>query len=170
MAAGLRRLVNWRAFLTVLSSAPSSAQPKLLSDNDPDSVSILISDTPHGRSASSLLARTTIRRITSAPTLGNLPRHLRSSHCAQCGLLSCSLESLERHVARCPNGGARHLLHHGLIKSLRHIVEEARVPKVSIVEDARGLREGDATRPRDFVVWTSRSQAGTLSLKLNGYN
>ena len=55
-------------------------------------------------------------------------------------------------MARCPNGGARHLMHYGLIKSLRHIVEEAGVPKASIVEEARGLREGDATRPRDFVV------------------
>jgi len=43
-------------------------------------------------------------------------------------------------------------VHHGLIKSLRHIVEEAGVPKASSVEEARGLRDGDATRPGDLVV------------------
>ena len=43
-------------------------------------------------------------------------------------------------------------MHHGLIKSLRHIVEEARIPKVAIEEEARGLRDGDATRPGDEVV------------------
>jgi len=43
-------------------------------------------------------------------------------------------------------------MHHGFIKSLRHIVEEAGFPKASIVEEARGLRVGDATRPGDLVV------------------
>ena len=43
-------------------------------------------------------------------------------------------------------------MHHGLIKSYRHIVEEARVPKAAIVEEARGLRDGDATRLGDLVV------------------
>ncbi len=43
-------------------------------------------------------------------------------------------------------------MHHSLIKSLRHIVEEAGVPKASIVEEARGLRDGDDRRPGDLVV------------------
>jgi hypothetical protein len=43
-------------------------------------------------------------------------------------------------------------MHHGLIKILRGIVEEAGVPKATIVEEARGLRLGDATRRRDIVV------------------
>jgi len=43
-------------------------------------------------------------------------------------------------------------MHHGLIKTLRGIVEEAGVPKASIVKEARGLRTGDATRPGDIVV------------------
>ena len=55
--------------------------------------------------------------------------------------------SLERHVARCPNGGARHMMHHGLIKNLRTIVEESGVPKAAIVEEARGMRQDDRTRP-----------------------
>jgi hypothetical protein len=43
-------------------------------------------------------------------------------------------------------------MQHGLIKSLRVIVEEAGVPKAVIVEEARGLRAGDATRHGDLVV------------------
>jgi len=55
-------------------------------------------------------------------------------------------------VARCPNGGARHLMHHGLIKTLRKIVEESAVPQNSIVEEARGLRPDDRSRHEDLVV------------------
>ena len=55
-------------------------------------------------------------------------------------------------MARCPNGGARHLMHHGLIKTLHGIVEEAGVPKASIMEEARELRQDDRTRPGDLVV------------------
>jgi hypothetical protein len=43
-------------------------------------------------------------------------------------------------------------MHHDLIKTLRGIVEEARVPKASIVEEARGMRPDDCTRPGDLVV------------------
>jgi hypothetical protein len=43
-------------------------------------------------------------------------------------------------------------MHHGLIKTLRGIVEAAGVPKASIVEEARGLRPRDATRPGGIVV------------------
>ena len=43
-------------------------------------------------------------------------------------------------------------MHHGLIKPLRVNVEETCVPKAAIVEEARGLRAGDATRPSDLVV------------------
>ena len=100
MAAGLQRFAEWRAFLVVLSSAPPSPKPILLSHTGHGSVSILISDKPHGRSTPPLLARTTIRRITGAPSLGDLPPHRRSPHCPQCGLPSCSPKALERHVPR----------------------------------------------------------------------
>ena len=63
-----------------------------------------------------------------------------------------SLESLERHVTRWPKGGTRHLMHHGIIKTLRVIVEKARVPKASIVEKSRGLRTCDTSRQGDLVV------------------
>ncbi len=43
-------------------------------------------------------------------------------------------------------------MHHGLIKTLRGIVEESGVPKASIVEEARGLRPDDRSRPCDLVV------------------
>jgi hypothetical protein len=43
-------------------------------------------------------------------------------------------------------------MHHGLIKSLRYLVEKARIFKAAIVKEARGLREGDATRPDDLAV------------------
>ena len=52
----------------------------------------------------------------------------------------------------CPNGGARHLMHHGRIKTLRGIVEESEVPKGVILEESRGVRHGDATSPRDLAV------------------
>ncbi len=44
------------------------------------------------------------------------------------------------------------MMHHGLIKTLRGIVEEYGVPKASIVEEARGLRQDDHSRPGDLVV------------------
>ena len=44
-------------------------------------------------------------------------------------------------------------MHHGLIKTLRGIVEEAGVPITSIVEEAtRGIRPEDRARPGDLVV------------------
>ena len=42
-------------------------------------------------------------------------------------------------------------MHHGLIKTLRGIVEESGVPKATIVE-ARGMRADDRSRPGDLVV------------------
>ena len=44
------------------------------------------------------------------------------------------------------------MMHHGLIKTLRGIIEESGVPKAAIVEEAIGLRQGDATRRGDIVV------------------
>jgi len=44
------------------------------------------------------------------------------------------------HVAWCPNGGARHLMHNGLIKTPRGIIEESGVPKAAIgpkIEDLK---------------------------------
>ena len=43
-------------------------------------------------------------------------------------------------------------MHHGLMKTLRGIIEESGVPKGPILEEGRGLRPGDATRPGDLVV------------------
>ena len=43
-------------------------------------------------------------------------------------------------------------MHHGLIKTLWTIVEEFGVPKVVIVEEARGMRQDDQTRSGDLVV------------------
>ena len=55
-------------------------------------------------------------------------------------------------MARCPNGGARHLMHHGLIKTLRGVVEEFGVPRASIIEEARGMPPDDRSRPGDLGV------------------
>ena len=44
------------------------------------------------------------------------------------------------------------MMHHGLIKTLRSIVEECGVPKEAIMEEARGLRLDDRTRPGDLVI------------------
>jgi hypothetical protein len=43
-------------------------------------------------------------------------------------------------------------MHHGLIKTLRGIVEEAGIPKASIIEKAGGNRLDECTRPGDLVV------------------
>ena len=43
-------------------------------------------------------------------------------------------------------------MHHGLIKTIRGIVDESGVPKASIVEEARGMRPEGRTRPGDLVV------------------
>ncbi len=43
-------------------------------------------------------------------------------------------------------------MHHNLIKTVRGIVDESGVPKASIVEEARGIRHDDRTRPGDLVV------------------
>ena len=53
VVSGLRRLQDWRSFLSVLASAPPSTRPKLLSHSGHVSVSILIFDTPLGRKSSS---------------------------------------------------------------------------------------------------------------------
>ena len=57
-------------------------------------------------------------------------------------------------------------MHHWLIKTLRGIVEEARVPKASIIEEARGMRPDDYTRPGDLVVLDSA--AGGRHLVIDG--
>jgi len=44
------------------------------------------------------------------------------------------------------------MMHHGMIKTLRGIVEESGVPKASIVEKARGLRHDDCFHPGDLAV------------------
>jgi len=152
VAAELRRLSDWRSFLSILSTAPTSIKLKLLSHSGHGIVSILLSDTLLGRNASTPLARATIRRIIGAPSIGDLPPEHHSISCPQCGLPTGTPKSLERHVARCPNGGAHHRIHHGLVNTLCVIVEEVGVPSASIAEEARGLMTGDANHHRDLVV------------------
>jgi len=56
-------------------------------------------------------------------------------------------------------------MHHGLIKTLRGIVEESRVPKGAIlVHEARGLRYGDATRPGGLAVLDFAAEGKHLSI------
>ena len=81
VSAGLRRLQDWRTFLSVLADAPLSTQPKLLSHYGQGSVDVLVSDIPLGRSVSPPLARCTIRHICGATTLGDIPLGLRSPSC-----------------------------------------------------------------------------------------
>jgi len=154
VATGFRRLFDWRAFLSIIGDAPPppSTQPKLLSHSGHGCVAILTSDVPLGRSASPALARTTIRRICGASSLRDFPIGRRSPSCPKCGLPADAPDALERHVARCPNWGARHLMHRGLSNTLHRIIEESGVPKAAIVEETRGLRPGDANRLGDTVV------------------
>ena len=83
---------------------PPSTRAKLLSHFGDGSVAILLFDTPLDRSASTPLARTTIRRICGAPSLGNIPLELRSPSCPQCGLNAGEPEALERTWRGAPMG------------------------------------------------------------------
>ena len=44
------------------------------------------------------------------------------------------------------------MMQYGWIKTLRGIVEDSGVPKASIIEEAKGLRQDDRSRPGDLVV------------------
>ena len=151
VASGLRKLTEWRAFLSLQASSSSENKPKLLTHSGHGSVSILHSDIPPSRAVSALTARMTIRRITGAPCLGR-ERITSSTRCPQCGLTASTDESLERHVVRCPNGGMRHIMHYGLVQVLKSIIKDVGIPEISVVTEARGLRSSYASRPGDVVV------------------
>ena len=110
IAAKLRKLTEWRHFFQVHQRTAARDQPKLLAHARHGSVTVLHSDTPLGQRASVEVARTTIKRITGAVSLGRR-KSKALHHCPQCGIQAGQVESLERHVVRCPNGGMRHLLH-----------------------------------------------------------
>jgi hypothetical protein len=152
VASRIRKWRDWRDFFDLHSSAPARDQPKLLTHAGHGSVTILQSDRPLGQLASAEVARTTIRRISGASSLG---RHSLTAkqHCPQCGVQGGEQESLERHVVRCPNGGMRHLFHAGLVGVIKDILKEAAVPDASVVVEARGLRPEDKTRPGDIVAF-----------------
>jgi len=144
VAAGLRRLGNGEHSRPHLQPPPPQPDPN---SSPPLAMAYdmayghrhnLIRHTPWPECIHPL-ARTTIRRICGAPSLGDIPPERRSLACPRCGLPAGGPEALERHVAQCPNGGARHLMHHGLIKTLCGIVEESGVPKATIVQEAMGL-------------------------------
>ena len=109
------------------------------------------SDIPPGRAVSALTVHMTIRRITSAPSLGR-ERLTSSIRCPQCGLSACADESLERYVVRCPNGGMRHKMHYGLVEVLKSIIKDVGIRDMAVVTEARGLRSSYASRPGDVVV------------------
>jgi hypothetical protein len=102
------------AFFALHNRTPARDQPKLLTHVGHGSFTLLKSDKPLGHQASADIARTTIRRITRAPSLG---RHMLTTmhQCPQCGVNAGEEESLERHVVRWPNGGMLHLFHAGMV-------------------------------------------------------
>jgi len=151
VASRLRKLIEWRAFLSLQASSSYENKPKLLTHSGHGSVSILHSDIPPGRAVSALTTRMTIRRITGAPSLGR-ERITSSTRCPLCGLTASIDESLERHVVRCPNGGMRHRMHYGVVQVLKSIIKDVGIPEISVVTEARGLRSSDASRPGDVVV------------------
>ena len=138
LAAGLRKLVEWRAFLNFHNEPPPFTQPKILTHSGHNKVSIMHSDKPHGRAVSSSTARAIIHRITGAPYLGIL-RFYVGTHCPKCGLTIGSGESLERHVVLFPNWGMRHMMHSGMIGFLVSILTGVRLPYIAVVTKARGL-------------------------------
>ncbi len=67
-------------------------------------------------------------------------------------MLAGAEESLERHVVRCPNGDMRHLMHAGLVGVIKLILKKAGVPDALVVQEARGLRATDRSRPGNVVT------------------
>ena len=139
IAAGIRRLSEWRRFLDILGAAPDHTRAKLLTHYGHDNVSVLLTNTPHAKNASPKVARVTIRRITGAPALGHHQCEA-SDACPVCDTRGNAPGSLEQHAARCPARGARAFMHAGLISTLQKVLKEAGVPTSSTPTEARGLR------------------------------
>ena len=154
IAAGLRRLAEWRSFLDVHSnSSPSEQQTKMLTHSGHGSVSALKLDTTQAKAVSPQCARVMIRRITGSAALGK-DQLDTSATCTQCDHPAGSPEALERHAIRCPNGSQRPLhacwfgcCHYG------HTTADGRDPKELqiIVVEKKGLRPY-RSRPGDVVV------------------
>ncbi len=152
VAAGLRRLQDWRKFLDILSASPTQVRTKLLSHSGHGSVSVLHSDIHHAGNVSAEAARVTIRRLTGAPALGRRQRGPTHA-CPVCDTRGSVPEALEQHAVRCPAGGARAYMHAGLITTLQKVLQEAGVSTSATLTEARGLRgRVDRTRPGDIVV------------------
>ena len=85
IAAKLRKLTEWRHFFDLHKRTPSRDQPKQLTHAGHGSVIVLRSDIPLGQRVLAEIAKTTIRRITCAKSLG---RHSLTTlqHCPQCGV------------------------------------------------------------------------------------
>jgi hypothetical protein len=94
IAARVRKMTDWRKFFTLHNKTPAGDQPKLLTHAGHGSVTLLQSDTPLGRQASAEIARTTIRRIIGAQSLG---RHSLTTmrHCPRCGVPARDGKALE---------------------------------------------------------------------------
>ena len=152
IAAGIRKLVNWRDFFDTYNSAPQAEKIKLLSHAGHGSVSVLLANTPRTRNVSAQAVRVTIRRVTGSAALGS-DRLQPGTTCKVCDLpASADPEALERHSVRCPNGGQRHFMHSGLVMVLLNVLLEAGVPRSTILFEMRGLRSTDRTRPGDVVA------------------
>ena len=117
------------------------------------SVTVVESDTPLGQYALASTTRTTIRRITCAPCLGRL-RVSALQCCPQCGKPTRTDDSLDTHVCGSMPKWRHETYHaHGASAiSIRAMVKEAGVPDASPIEEARGLRAADNSRPRDIVA------------------
>ena len=151
IAAGLRRLAEWRSFLDIYHNSPQSEQTKMLTHSGHGSVTALKLNTTQAKAVSPQCARVMIRRITGSAALGKEQLDT-AAVCKQCDHPAGSPESLERHSTRCANGGQRHYMHAGLVALIVIILLMSGVPKSSIVLEKKGLRPGNRSRPGDIVV------------------
>ncbi len=151
IATKIQKLTEWKHFFDLQSRTLERDQPKLITHARHGSVTILQSDRSLGKHASLKIARTTIRRITCAQSLG---RYMLAEihHCPQCGIQAGEHESQERHVVWCPNGEMRHFFHARLVGVIKAVLKYAGVPDASVVLEARGLRAADRSRPGDVVA------------------
>ena len=153
IAAKIRRLVDWRHLMDILATAPDQVRTKLLIHHGHGNVSVLLADTPPSRNIYAEAARVTIRRILGAAALGND----QLGSCAACPLCDTrggASESLEKHVVRYPDRGAKTYMHAGLIACLQGVFKDAGVSASATVIEARGLGGGEdrTSRPGDIVV------------------
>ena len=100
VAAGHRRLTEWRSFLDIYHTSSPAEQTKMLTHSGHGSVTALKPNITQTKDVSPQCARVMIRRITGSAALGKDQLDVGGAACPQCDHPAGSPESLERHSVR----------------------------------------------------------------------